>query len=92
MSKPLIPSEFNIDKHFDDYLSLVKLDKRKMPPYQLREIRRAFYGAWGIKMILDRNILTTYDEDFASDILNDQLDQVAKFWYKEISPDFFSSN
>lgn len=87
-----VPQQFDIEAQFDHYLLLVKLDKRKVLPFQMREMRRAFYGAWGMKMISDRDQLTLFSEDDAVEILENQLDQVATFWNKEIVPGVFNEN
>jgi hypothetical protein len=72
---------------------MVQIDERKILPFQLREMRRAFYGAWGLKMISDRNYLTDHDNDAAVEILERQLEQVADFWNREIVPGvFFNPN
>lgn len=89
-----VPSEFNIDKIFDKFLGLVNLDKRRMPPIQLKQLRQAFYGAWGMKLILDRDVMAaaTMTDDEAVQVLENQLEQVSAFWNKEIAPDYFGKN
>jgi hypothetical protein len=90
--KFIIPQQFNIDSQFDLYLNLVKLDKRKMPSVQLRELRRAFYGAIGINLITQRDKLTEFSDDQGILILDYQLRQVSEYWNKEIAPNVFNNN
>jgi len=85
-------NQFNIDTMFDKYLSLVKLDKRRVSPVQLRETRRAFYGAMGIMLVLLRDELTKYPDEKGAEILEDMLQQVSKFWNTEIAPGAFNMN
>jgi hypothetical protein len=92
MQKPKVKNPFNIEEQFEFYLKLIKIDKRTALPYQLREMRRAFYGAWGIQLITQRDVLTADDEDVAVKNLDDMLKQCAEFWNKEIAPDIFNSN
>lgn len=49
---PELTDKFNIEGQFDFYLMLVKLDKRTMPPWQIMEMKRCFYGAFGQLMLL----------------------------------------
>ena len=75
---------FSLNDEFERYLKLVKLDKRRMPPYQLREIRRAFYGACGQILILSRDEVAAIEsDDEAAEALQDMLNQVADFWTRE---------
>lgn len=58
MNKPFrnltqeLTDKFNIEGQFEFYLMLVKLDKRTMPPWQISEMKRCFYGAFGQLMIM----------------------------------------
>lgn len=93
--KPFVcPDRFDVEKNFKFYLTLVRIDERKVLPFQLREMRKAFYGAWGIKLISDRDSLTANDmsEDEAVQILEHQLKQVGEYWNKEIAKDVFNPN
>ena len=77
---------FSLNDEFERYLKLVKLDKRRMPPVQLREIRRAFYGACGQMLILARDgVAAIENEDEAAEALQDMLNQVANFWNEQSS-------
>lgn len=78
--------KFSLNDEFERYLKLVKLDKRRMPAYQLREIRRAFYGACGQILILSRDeIGAIEDEDEAVEAMQDLLNQVSNFWDEQNS-------
>jgi hypothetical protein len=95
-SKFIVPDDFNIDEQFDRYCKLVKIDQRKVHPFQLREMRRAFYGAWGMLLIMNRDYLTEVETkhgiESACACLDHMLSQVAKFWNKEIVPGIFNEN
>ena len=78
--------KFSVEEQFNIYLKLVNLDKRKMPPFQLREMRRCFYGAVGQTLILLRDEVVTQDEDSSINSVQDLLDQINEFWIKESSP------
>lgn len=75
---------FDIETQFNFYLQLVNLDRRKMPPYQVREMRRAFYGAWGILLTVQSEKIAPLKEDDAVRIIEQMFQQVSKFWGTEI--------
>lgn len=83
MNQETFKKEFKIEEMFDKYLELVKLDKRKMPSYQLRETRRAFFGAIGQLLIVQRDELTLLTEDESVEVLESFIKQVTDFWLSE---------
>lgn len=54
-----------------------------MPPDQRREMRRAFFGAWGQKIISDRDEVAALPENEAIKVFEAQLKEVADFWIGE---------
>jgi hypothetical protein len=85
-----LPDIFNIDKAFNKFLEMIGIDQRKAPYYKLREMRRAFYGAWGMKMLFDREAYDLYpDEKEFTKFIHQQTDMVKAYWEKEISDQFF---
>jgi hypothetical protein len=77
------PKTFNLNDEFERYLNIVELDKRIMPPDQLRELKRAFYGACGQLLILTRDEVGALPDEEAIEALQDLLNQVANFWNNE---------
>lgn len=83
---PPLKKRFLIEDMYDQYLRTVKLDKRKMQPRQIIETKRAFYGAIGIFMLLERDELANnkkFTQDEAAEILQDILMQVDRFFTGE---------
>lgn len=76
--------KFLITDAFDDYLKLVKLDKRKMPPHQIAETKKAFFGAVGQLIIFFQEGLTKMPEDQAIAAMADLTEQVRSFWSDEM--------
>jgi hypothetical protein len=76
-------SKFTVDAMFNEYLKTVKLDARKMVPHQLRETRRAFYGAVTQLIILQRDELTKLTEEQGMQVLYNLLQESHNFWLKE---------
>lgn len=85
MKEKAAQKKFSLADEFERYLKLVKLDKRRMPPVQLREIRRAFYGACGQILVLTRDEVGALPEPEAVEALQDLWNQVANFWNEQNS-------
>lgn len=75
-----IANEFDIEFQFRKYLELVGLNIHTMPPYQRRETRRAFYGAWGMMLVVMRENVSEMEENDALDVLQSMQEQVEQFW------------
>lgn len=82
---PPLKKRFLVEDMYNQYLTNVGLDKRKMKPYQVTETRRAFYGAIGMYQILQRDHIAAegVTEDEAVGMIQDILDQVEEFFAKE---------
>ncbi len=76
----MIANEFDIAYQFRLYLERCGLNIHRMPPYQLRETSRAFYGAWGMLLVVLRDNLTQMEEGESLDALQSMQEQVEKFW------------
>lgn len=82
--KQAVIDQFNLEKQFDAYLERMGLDRRKMALFQLRETKRAFYGAWGQLIVLlndqNTNLLT---EKEVADLYYAMAKQISDFMIKE---------
>ena len=72
------PKEYTADHLWKQYLKLVGLDVNKMPMIQVRETKRAFYGALGNLIVMMRELPD--DDEKAADILSELEREVAGFW------------
>lgn len=59
------------------------LSEEKMPPDQQREMKRAFFGAWGQLLIYFSDDLPVENEEAAAKHMCDMLDEVEQFWVVE---------
>jgi hypothetical protein len=76
-------NRFQIKLLWKEYLKHAGLKEELMPPDQIRETRRAFYGACGQMMLMLRDELSKYPEKAAVVIMQDMLNQVVNFWNAE---------
>lgn len=76
----MIANEFDIEYQFRSYLEKVGLSIHTMPTYQKTEMCRAFYGAWGMLLVVLRDNLTEMEENEALDALQVMQEQVEHFW------------
>lgn len=85
--KPLSPEKFpncNVEAQYQAYLGAVKLHEENMGKEQRRETRRAFYGAFGALLMLQRDEISGYSEMDGVLILERLLTQVDEFFKKEV--------
>lgn len=75
--------QFNLEHQWKLYLQRSGLDEGKMPADQIRETKRAFYGACGQMLVLLRDDAAALPEDEAISMMQNMLDQVGNFWLKE---------
>lgn len=75
--------QFTIKKQWDDFCRNAGIPEYKMPPDQKREMRRAFFGAWGQALIHFRDEIGAQTENKAVEIMEGQLKEVADFWLAE---------
>lgn len=74
---------FTIKKQWDDFCKRAGIPEHKMQPDQKREMKRAFFGAWGQSLIHFRDEIGAQDENKAVAIMEGQLKEVADFWLAE---------
>lgn len=74
---------FTVYKQWCDFLKQVGLVESKMPPEQYREMKRAFYGAWGQCLLHARDEVVAYSENEAVKIMEGQVKEVTDFWLGE---------
>lgn len=68
---------------WQQYLQLTALTEERMHPDQLRETKRAFYGACGQMLIFQRDKVAELSEEDAVNALQLMLDEIGDFWLKE---------
>lgn len=74
-------SQFSVEYQWLQYLKHTGQDLALMKEDQIRETRRAFYGAWGQLLILLKDDLTQFeDEATAVDLMEDMTREVGAFW------------
>lgn len=79
--------EFDLEYQWKLYLERVAVKEEELPPIQVQETKRAFYGACGQLMMLFKNTLTNFDDDTAVDLLQDMEKQILTFWQNEVEKD-----
>lgn len=75
--------KFNLEKQYQLYLERVKLKEEEMHPIQRVQIKQCFYGAIGQILILLRDEVGELPEDEGAEQMQDFLNQVGNFFYKE---------
>lgn len=76
--------QFDVEKQFDLFLKRMELDRRKMPPYQITEMKRAFYGAWGqLIILLSAEVTVHLTQDELAALYQAMAKQVMDFMSKE---------
>jgi hypothetical protein len=72
--------KFNVEEQYKLYINRVGLKLEQMPPDQIRETRRAFFGACGQILILMRDDVGALPEKQAIKIMENMLQEVGNFW------------
>lgn len=79
--------KYTIEHQFDLYLERCEVTKQQLSPIQYSEMKRAFFGAWGQLLILQRedlgDLADLEGDDKAADILQDMMNQAVNFWLAE---------
>lgn len=75
--------KFNIENCWKKYLNMTGQDESKMPPIQIQETKRAFYGAFGQMLTMFEDDFMKLKEEDAAEVLEQWINQVANFWIKE---------
>lgn len=83
-----MPKDFDLTFQWHLFCERCGVPENKMPPDQRREMKRAFMGACGQLLILQRDELAEYadklGDEAAAKILQNMLKQVDDYWQKEI--------
>lgn len=74
---------YTVEQMFDVFLKLSSLDKRKMPAFQLKSMRQAFYAGFGQSLLHSRDEIGALPEDRAIKELVKLEKECAEFWVKE---------
>lgn len=69
-------------KQWNDFLDRCQIDQAKMPADQHREMKRAFFGAWGQLIFFLRDEMPT-DEIKYCEIMDGMVDEIQVFWQIE---------
>lgn len=75
--------KFTILKQWKEFCERAGIPEDKMPPDQKREMKRAFFGAWGQALIHFRDEIGAESENKAVSIMEGQLKEVTDFWMTE---------
>lgn len=70
-----IDQKFRIEHQYQNYLALVKLNEDDMHPIHKKETKQAFYGAFGISLVLFKDSLEL-DEKEHIEVFYNMLKQV----------------
>lgn len=75
---------FSVEVQFGLYIRRVfgSGGMRRLSGHQLKELQRAFYGAWGQCLVVTRDEMPD-DEDEAVEKLQSMWEQVGKYWTDE---------
>jgi len=75
--------KFTILKQWKEFCYRAGLPEERMPADQRREMKRAFFGAWGQALIHFRDEISAEDEVKAVRLMEGQLKEVTEFWLDE---------
>lgn len=74
--------EYTIAHQYSLFLERMQLDERYMHPEQLIQIKQAFYGAWGMLLVLLRDDISNMADGHR--ILSEMLQHISDFWEDQI--------
>jgi hypothetical protein len=76
---------FKMEHQFTLYLQRAKVSRENLPPVQLREMRRSFYGGLGAMFFLLSKDAVLFTEESEYKALYESLkSQILQFWEKEV--------
>ena len=75
--------KFTIEHQYQLYLQRVNLEESKMHPLQKKQLKQAFFGAFGQLLILMRDGIAILPEDVGIKILDAQMKEVLDFFNAE---------
>ena len=74
--------DFELEFQYQLYLKRVSLKEEKMHPEQKKQLREAFYGACGQMLILLRDDLGALENEEATIVYKNMVQQVSNFFLK----------
>lgn len=80
----MIKLEHKIEFMFSQYLMMTSLDKLDKNSVQYKETKRAYYGAIGQLLLIQRDELTQLQDIEAADTLESLLSETTKFWSEQL--------
>ena len=73
---------FNIDHQWSLYLERVGLKGKKINPNAYREMKQAFFGAFGQSILLLRDEVAALPEEDGMEVLDGLINQVGNYFHK----------
>lgn len=80
--EPKKPEMFNVANMFHAHLKLLKVEVVKLKPYEIKQLKQAFYGGISAHIAM-LNSAVTGSEEHAGAILNDIEEQLMNYWASE---------
>lgn len=74
---------FKLEHQFTLYLQRCGVTRAELPPCELREMRRAFYGGLGQMFFLMTQDVMTMKAGFTAPMFDSFVSQIQEFWQKE---------
>jgi hypothetical protein len=79
MKTYVLKNPYDIDEHFHNYCDMVyHVPPEKMPPIQVREIKAAFYGAFGMAIVCITELVKQESFEDYQKTVNVMIEQVSK--------------
>lgn len=75
---------FNIEHQFKMYLQRIGFANVKLNPIQLQEMKRAFFGAFGLCLLLFRDYVSEFPEERGIEILEGMLNECGEYFKNEV--------
>lgn len=77
--------QVNLEKEYQEYLSLTGLKESQMHPVQRLETKRAFYGGCSrLFVLMDKISNSTESEEEAVSLMAEVNNQISNFWKEEV--------
>ena len=76
----VIDEKFTVKHQYKLFLGRIGLDERTMHPMQKKQLKQAFYGAWGQQLFQMRDDISKLPEEKGIAILNAQTKEVGNFF------------
>lgn len=80
----MVKPEHKIEFMFNQYLMMVKLDRLDKNGIQYKETKRAYYGAIGQLLLIQRDELTQLSDNEAADTLESLLKETTDYWSDQL--------